>query len=79
MQTAPTPLPAPPMISPMASNSTEGGSLFGKYMNKEVYMLMYKERQRTRRAPGSKVQCAKETCTEMLASGPKSKYCMSVV
>ena len=76
MQTPTTPRPTPAISSPVAPNSTEGGSLFGKYMNKEVYSLMYKERQRIRRTAGSKVQCAKEPCTEMLDTGPKCKYCI---
>ena len=49
------------------------------YMNKEIYMLAYKERQRRWRASGSNVQCAKETCTIMIATGPNSKYCNECV
>ena len=75
MPTVPMPLPVPQTNSSVTSNLTEGGSLFSMYMNKEIYMLAYKERQRRRRASGSNVQCAKETCTIMIATGPNSKYC----
>ena len=52
-----------------------GGSLFSKYMNKEVYTQAYGERQRFRRTKGSSVICAKETCTNMLVTGLGCKYC----
>ena len=76
MQTTPMSLPAPSTSSAtIAPNLTMGGSLFSKYMNKEVYTQAYGERQRFRRTEGSSVQCAKEPCTKMLETGPQCKYC----
>ena len=74
--TTPMPLPAPTNVSStIGPNSTKGGSLFTRYMSKEVYTKALAERQRFRRTEGSSVQCAKETCTKMLETGPGCKYC----
>ena len=76
MMTIPMPLPAPSnSSSTIAPKLTTGGSLFNRYMNKDVYTQAYGERQRFRRTEGSSVQCAKETCTKMLETGPGCKYC----
>ena len=76
MQTTPMPLPAPSTSSStIAPKSTTGGSLFTRYMNKDVYTQAYGERQRFRQTEGSSVPCAKETCTNMLVTGPGCKYC----
>ena len=56
-------------------NLTKGGFLFTWYMSKEVYTNALGERQRFRQTEGSSVQCAKETCTKMLETGPGCKYC----
>ena len=75
MQTTPLPLAAPQTDSLDASNMTKGGSVFSMYMKKEHYMQACKERQRRRLTSGSQVQCAKETCTQILATGPSNKVC----
>ena len=76
MLTTPMPLPAPTNVScTIGPNLTKGGSLFTRYMNKEVYANALGERQRFRQTEGSSVQCAKGTCTKMLETGPGCKYC----
>ena len=68
--------PAPTNVSSTIDpNSTSGGSLFTWYMNKEFFTKALAERQRFRQTEGSSVQCAKETCTKMLETGPGCKYC----
>ena len=72
----PISLPAPTTVSStIGPNLTTGQSLVTRYMNKEVYTKAYGERQRFWQTKGSSVQCAQETCTNMLVTGPGCKYC----
>merc|ERR1711888_12563 len=43
-------------------NVTSGGSLFVRYMSKDVITKALNDRQRTRRTAGSSVKCALTTC-----------------
>ena len=58
-----------------APNVTSGGSLFVRYMSKDVITKAFNDRQRTRRTAGSSVKCASTTCTTFLITGPGTKYC----
>merc|ERR1711888_231712 len=54
-------------------NVTSGGSLFVRYMSKDVITKALNDRQRTRRTAGSSVKCALTTCTTQLITGPGTK------